>query len=535
MLEKPRDRLKDIVKKLDCIDAEIKGLLPKFSALAKQVFVTNPSDSDRAEFKTITMRFLELNSMMGSLLKEADEVAALDPKLQVILKQQSRRTPREFRVLRRHLTDKYVASTAHIESILPEALNNVLAHVPRTWIAKESQKQDYRLSADFLNRPLSLVGGIRTRSELCSMHRLAQAILIAKDFLDSRPDYDFFSGSRFVPEICALGRALPTIMRSGKGNVTERIRKLYRGPSAEVESSIYELVVAASCMEEGREIQFLDTSGPGKKPDLRVLNLMGIPTVIECKMRRPLTDYQIEEERRIQELFTSAANECLSKSIFGVFDIDFTVELDKVDMVKFTEALRRQPLAAGQVTYDWGTVKLQKLPSEIRFKAMGLYTPVFLKQVFDWNSDLPDFDGIMCRVDAVDNFVIESVRRPLALRWKSTSEIARLHKARTVLTLLNEALDQIPTGEMAIIYLAIWEGSRAEIADDRFQNINTEIEGATHRRGISVPLILVNRLFPRFLNMGQPDLIENVLQFLSGYADPIFIDEFPSPVYTIWK
>jgi len=324
-------------------------------------------------------------------------------------------------------------------------------------------------------------------------------------------------------------------VRSGKGNVTERIRKLYRGPSTEVESCIYELVVAASCMEGGRDIQFLDTSGSGEKPDFRVLDLIGIPTVIECKMRRPLTDYQIAEERRIQELFTSAANECLSKSIFGVFDVDFTVELDKVDTVKFAEALRRQPLATGQVTYDWGTVKLQELPFETGFKAMGLYTPACLKQVFDWNSDLPDFDGIMCRVDAVDNFVIGSVRRPLALRWKSTSEIARLHKARTVLTLLNEALDQIPTGEMAIIYLAIWEGSRAEIADDRFQNINAEIEGATHRRGISVPLILVNRLFSRVLNMGQPDLIENVLQFLAGYADPIFIDAFPSPVYTIWK
>ena len=535
MLEKPRDRLKDIVKKLDYIDAEIEGLLPKLSALAKQVFVTNPSDSDRAEFKTITTRFLELNSTMGSLLKEADEVAALDPKLQVILKQQSRQTPREFKVLRRHLTDKYVTSTAQIESILPEALNNVLAHVPKTWVAKESKKQGYRLSADFLNSPLSLVGGIRVRSEFCSVHRLAQAILVAKDFLESRPDYDFFSGSRFVPEICALGRALPTIIRLGKGNVTEHIRKLYRGPSAEVESSIFELVVAASCMEAGKEIQFLDTSGPGKKPDLRVLNLMGIPTVIECKMRRPLTDYQLEEERRVQELFTLASLECLRKSIFGMFDVDFTVELGKVDTTNFAEALRRQPLAAGQVTYDWGTVRLQELPFEIGFKAMELYTPVFLKQVFDWNSDLPEFDGIMCRVDAVDNFVIESVRRPLALRWKSTSEIARLHKARTVLTLLNEALDQIPTGEMAIIYLAIWEGSRAEIADDRLQNINKEIEGATHRRGISVPLILVNRLFPRALNMGQPDLIENVLQFLAGYADPIFIDEFPSPVYTIWK
>jgi len=186
MLEKPRDRLKDIVKKLDYIDAEIKGLLPRFSALAKQVFVPNPSDSDRAEFKTITTRILELNSAMGSLLREADEVAALE----------------------------------------------------------------------------------------------------------SRPDYDFFSGSRFVPEICALGRALPTIMRSGKGNVAERVRKLYRGPSTEVESSIYELVVAASCIEKGREIEFLDTSGPGKKPDLRVLDLIGIPTVIECKMSffAPLTD-----------------------------------------------------------------------------------------------------------------------------------------------------------------------------------------------------------------------------------------------------
>ena len=77
MIDKPRDRLKDIVRKLDYIDAEIKESLPRFSALAKQVFGTSPTNSDRAEYKTITMRLLELNSTMGSLVKEAEEVAAL--------------------------------------------------------------------------------------------------------------------------------------------------------------------------------------------------------------------------------------------------------------------------------------------------------------------------------------------------------------------------------------------------------------------------------------------------------------------------
>jgi len=155
-MDEPRDRLKDIVGKLSYIDAEISGLLPRFSALAKQVFGTNPSASDRAEYKTITTRLLELHSTMGSLLEKAEEVAGLDPKLQAILNRHSRPRPREFRLLRRHLTEKYVASTAQIEAILPEALNNVLAHVPETWIAKESQKEGYRLSADFLNTPLSL-------------------------------------------------------------------------------------------------------------------------------------------------------------------------------------------------------------------------------------------------------------------------------------------------------------------------------------------------------------------------------------------
>lgn len=535
MIDEPRARLKNIIEKLDYVYAEVKGLLPEFSASAKRVFGTNPTESDRADYKTIATRILELNSTMGSLLREAEKVAALDPKLQAILKRHSRARPREFRLLRRHLTDKHVAGTAQIESILPVALNNVLAHVPDKWLAKESQKQGYRLSADFLNSPLSLVGGIRVRSEFSLVHRLAQAILVTKDFLESRPDYDFFSGSRFVPEICALGRALPIITRSGKGEVAKRIQNLYRGPSEGVESSIYELVVAASCIEAGREIQFLDTSGPGKKPDFRVLDLGGIPTVIECKMRRLLTDYQLEEESCIQRLFTAACYECLRKGIFGVFDVDFTIDPSKMYVASFAESLRRQPLAAGRVTYDWGTVGLHELPFEIEFNAIGLYTPIFLKQIFDWNSDLPEFDGIICRVDAVDDFVTESVRRPLALRWRSISEAAKLHKARTVLSLLNEAFDQVPTGEMAIIYLAVWEGCRADIADDRLYNISKEMENATHRRGITVPLILVNRLLPRALNMGQPDLIENVPQFLSSYADPIFIDEFPSLVYSKWK
>ena len=412
MTDDQRKKLQGILVKLGEVDTEISKILPEFSESVKRYFVEKPSKDDKDRFDAISAKFLELDSKMKLLLNEADVIIEQDPEFQFALEEQQPRTVREFRVLRQQLTAKNVEGSVQIESLLPEALNNIMAWVPGGWLEKASQNQDYRLSKDFLTSPLSIVGGIRVKSENCSNHKFAQAILNAKDFLKSQPNHDFFSGSRLIPEIYALGRALPVITQSGKGNVKKHIRKLFNGPSTEVESAIYEMVVAASCIRRGRDIQFIDLSGPGKKPDLRVLDLAGIPTVIECKMRRPLTNYQLQEEKRVQELFDSVTKECLGNGIWGVYDIIFTVELEKVNIVKFAEALRRQPLAAGQVAYDWGTVKLRLLPRNIRMKPIRIYTPIFLQQVFGWNSDLPDFDGIICRVDAVNDFVVDSVQRP---------------------------------------------------------------------------------------------------------------------------
>lgn len=531
MEDKPVDRVDEILEELALLDSRIDSLLPEFSALAKRAYAKNGARSDQVDFENLGRVLLDLNSKMGALLDEVDKLAETDARLKGVLEARKPLRRREFRVARRDLTDDLVRSTEEIESVLPEALVNVMRIVPSGWLAAEAQNGRFRLQADSLAGLQSLIGTTRVRRPSDALHSFAQAILVARDFLESRPDYDFFSGARFVPEICALGKALPVLAKSAKGKSADRIRRLHKGPSDQVESSIYELLVAAFSIERGRDIEFLDPSGVSKTPDLRVCD-MRVPTVIECKMRRPLTDYQLAEEYQIRELFTSAVNECLRKGIFGVFDVDFSVVPDTVSKTEFAESLRRQPLAPGRVKYAWGSVDLHELPSEVPLRATGLHTPAFLEDLFGWNCDLPEFDGMVFRVDDTRELIVDRVQRPLALRWRSTVETARRNKSRTATTLVKEAIDQIPPGEMGLVYVAIWEGSREEIADVRLHITSDEIEALTHRRGISLPLVLVNRLLPRALKGGQPDMIENVVQYLAAYSDQWFMDEFPSLVYT---
>lgn len=98
--------------------------------------------------------------------------------------------------------------------------------------------------------------------------------------------------------------------------------------------------------------------------------------------------------------------------------------------------------------------------------------------------------------------------------------------------MLGEAIDQIPAGEMGIIYLCYQEGSSADIADERSQRIQRELADWYHRPGIWIPAIFINRLYARVLGEGNPDLIENVMLLKPSIDHPSIFGSFPSQVFT---
>lgn len=99
--------------------------------------------------------------------------------------------------------------------------------------------------------------------------------------------------------------------------------------------------------------------------------------------------------------------------------------------------------------------------------------------------------------------------------------------------LFTEGIQQIPPGQLGVIYLYYQEGGREKIADLRTDGLQTRIAAVTHSAGIRIPISFLDRIYPRLLADGKPDLIENSLRLLNGlYGDPTFFADFPATVFT---
>ncbi len=86
-----------------------------------------------------------------------------------------------------------------------------------------------------------------------------------------------------------------------------------------------------------------------------------------------------------------------------------------------------------------------------------------------------------------------------------------LKKARGVTSLWADAMKQIPGGDMGFIYIAYPEVRRREVADARTRDIIDACARWQERWSISMGATIVNRLYPRSLGVGVPDLIESAL------------------------
>ncbi|MEG8016049.1 hypothetical protein [Sphingomonas sp. 22R3R2A-7] len=95
------------------------------------------------------------------------------------------------------------------------------------------------------------------------------------------------------------------------------------------------------------------------------------------------------------------------------------------------------------------------------------YNPQMLHHAFDWDSDLPEWDGLICRVDTPEGVIVSQVSDPIALTWRNSSTIVVEKRSRPPTSLFGAATKQIRGGEIGIVYLAYNEGAREEIADRR--------------------------------------------------------------------
>ncbi|MGN4154870.1 hypothetical protein ACS0Y3_31385, partial [Burkholderia gladioli] len=376
---------------------------------------------------------------------------------------------------------------------------------------------------------LSIVKGVVPESEYPQIHRFAQGIGESRALLTNDPDYDMFAGASLIPQIARLAERLEVL--SEIPGAMKRIRSLWRGPSKDVDSTMFELLVAAGCAIKGRSVEFLEPQG-GKTPDLRCHD--PYPLVIECKRKRVLTEYEITEERAMRELFNKLETGAREAGMWGTFSLHLSVESKTAPTDEIVARLLQMRLAGDSdktAIESWGTAaytesaRLVEIGDQTR-----IYSPVMLNAIFSWNSDLAEWDGLVCRVANHAELVVDMAEEPIGLLWVNSSEQAIKKRSWGPMSTLNEAIEQIPPGEFGIPYIAYQEGARSTIADMRTFNFSEWLKGCSHPANIRVPLGRIVRLYPRPLDHGAPDFIESSMSFIPDYGDNVLPEMFPSNV-----
>lgn len=434
--------------------------------------------------------------------------------------------PSEVRLHRDELTPDSVEPTESLDDVLPEALSSLIARVDEDWL------NDFRAAHERSLPPhsdgtLSLVHGLWPGSNRPEVHRFAQALFLAEDFLANRDDFDFFSGSVLIPQIAALGASLE-ILDDVSGS-QERIRHLWQGPSQEVESTVYELLVAAALARSGFEPEFVEPTPDRKTPDIR-LGAERLPAVVECKRQRFIGDYERSEERHARRLF-AAASEKRSRDANGVFDVSFNVEITAVEPEEFATSIwNNSETVAWEHEYEWGQARFRPLPEQVRMRRLTrLFSPNYLATVFGWDLNDATHDGYCAEVAPPERCLIDEARDPLGMAWQVNCQRALERRCRSVMSHFGRAAEQVPTGERGIIYFAYQEGHRADVADARTERILGRLREFDHRSTVLIPYVFINRFIPAALDDGAPDTIENCIE-LYGYEKPGGIEEFPCRV-----
>ncbi|MBU1334471.1 MAG: hypothetical protein KJ944_11715 [Alphaproteobacteria bacterium] len=264
-------------------DEELRAQFPALAA-ARVAFFRSKSDSDLEVMETLEGRVQAMNADLEQLAVELRGASGLSEAELATLDSISDGKPnpdnREMRVRRADLTVDRVESTADIDSLLPVALERLEAIVPAAFLEGQADVPHGMEPIIEGREPLSLIKGIRPEGEASDLHRLRQMIRVGRDYLAARPTYDHFSGALLVPQLAQLGAQLPALEQVG-GDWRARIRRLWEEPSDKVDSTVFELLVAAAFVRQGRSVEFINENRGERTPDLRCME--PYPMQVECK------------------------------------------------------------------------------------------------------------------------------------------------------------------------------------------------------------------------------------------------------------
>lgn len=524
------EALFELKARVDAADVALKASFPAVDA-ARRGYARTRSAADREtldaaqeETRSLFDEWKGLLTAMRAMLGITDdEIAEVE----------AARVGGSEKIPRSALTADLIAPTADLWAQIGNAVDTIEALLPNGWLDEEPV-DGARLDDLFgPNGVLSITKGLRPESEAPGIHRFRQAIYNARDYRDGNTAYDHFAGATQAPTVVQLASQLKSLGAVG-GDVDGRLSRLWAGASAGVDATMLELFTAAACAAKGRKVSFLPETAE-KSPDLACED--PFPLVIECKRQAPLSEYEVNEEALMRDLFFRLRQLARTRDVAGVFELRLTVETKDLNLDDVAAAAFRQRLAAHPerpLAYGWGTAAFRELPRRgILPEETRAYSPTMLQTVFGWNTDLPEWDGLCCSIANARGGTVLDVQSPVGLLWNNAADSAMRKRTWAPVNLFLGATSQIPPGATGIVYVAYVEGARAETADMRVAAYQERLREWEHAGDIRVPISALCRLYPRPLEEGEPDLIESSIRLVSSeYGDPALFDDFPTNVFT---
>jgi hypothetical protein len=516
-------------ERLVVLGAQVKAAFADYSAAIKRAAEANWSDdlTDAAE------RFRDAAKQADADMSA--EVARVEDYLQAVhglsLEQLEKETRQRLdsRFWKAQLSPATMEPTALIEYSLDLGLDAVLTRVPAKWLKEQyiaCQRELERRNA----MPFILVGSARHKPVI-GPHPFAYALFLTDLFRNKRPEIEVYDSAFFIPVIAALCDRMNGITAVKGGE--RKLAEMLRAPAGEFEGRIYELLVAGRAAEKGRDVEFIK---PGNKPtpDLRINDLY-IPVTIECKFQARWSETERVEIEVIDALFGELSNKYAKTGMAVVVELTFTRRIRDIGYEEVLEDVSKQLdslIPFGERSCSWGTVRTLPIAPEVEWNELvRLYSPAFLSQVFQWNPESPEWDGICASVVDARDLVTQRARRPIGMKWRLHNAEDEMAKARDVMRSLSEAANQIPVGEAGCLYVGFEDSHRSALADIRTRRIIEKLPNFWHRkRGAAIQFLLVTRLYPRPIGDGRPDMVESCVP-ASVQGVETWLDLMPTTVF----
>lgn len=428
----------------------------------------------------------------------------------------------------------------HKYEIIRETLIALTMNINNDWL--QSEKQKFKAAEEYFQRePMVLYGSkIIYPSELAMPQRFARTIIGAQRELIGQPSVNCYEMSVLLSEFSMLGHSLDTFSNLGP-YALKVLQRLHTMTDDDCASHIYELLVGGAALRKGMDLEMVERTdsdeGSKRSPDFRIHSLRW-PSVIECKRRKYILEYEIKEAEHMRRVFLIASRTLRADCRYVSVDFSFITEPFNVSETILCQSINdcchllTGEQRSAELSYPWGKIQVGSLNYYNDFETTFIYSPLFFQKIFRVDPINGVWDGIVCQTEPLPSLSVTKAREPICLKWKIQSEDIIASRRRSVVALLGKAMKQIPDGEEGYIYISYQEGSREDIANGRTERLIQDVKQWGHNWKIIPQLININRIYASPNMHGYPDLVENAMPFRTSNTGKSILLFFPTLVFS---